>query len=126
MKLAFFCPEADAFFRIEIPAIFCFSQLFVIFPGQQQEENVYLPVRQKTFICPRQSQVARQAPVLYVTGSILYSFKSRISFLEIFSCRISSAFSSRGFFESSIFAAIGIIGREEKPLKSPHFVSESR
>ena len=38
-----------------------------------------------------------------------------------------SASSSFSFsFENSIFAAIGIIGLDENPLNSPHFVSVSR
>ena len=49
-----------------------------------------------------------------------------MSSLEIFSRAASATSMGRGDLESSIFVAMGIMGREETPVHSPHFVGASR
>ena len=46
--------------------------------------------------------------------------------METLSCFKSASSSFKGVLENSIFMAIGIMGREERPFQRPHLVAESR
>lgn len=61
-----------------------------------------------------------------VTGNMLNIRRSRMSFFEIRSSSITSSFSFSRLLVKSIFAAMGIIGLDDRPFQSPHFIFDDR